>query len=432
LKLALITFGLLLSTGTFLSTDVRAEEAPAAEAAPATATEAAAAPAETPPATDASATAATDPAATPAADAPAETPATASTGEEKPETETAAKDDKKEGDESEEGELDESQRAQRKSGIARLLKKMMKEDGTPTPMAILTPLDYTTLNFAGLARETIKSSILRYGKFDVRALESSPQSLTLEEFRRLVVKHNVDIVVLCVLKPTNFDLFLYDRRAPYNIYAHSEVLPETVQYQLTKEVVEEYTKVIVRRTLYAYMQEQFFELPREETRPFLNAEIPRWIASNASYTTVNREILSSYYLAGSVGAAFSSGSGKVWNSSMYGIQLGRKLFGGYYVEGSVDLFAYNSFLVGARKVVVTKDNPFSYTIGLGVATASNKHTLNFDQNFSQGEGGKYIVPSASIIIPIVDLHFKVEGRLYAGLGGGKMIFTVSPGLFLMF
>lgn len=324
------------------------------------------------------------------------------------------------------------QKAERKAGVARLIKKFTRDDGKAAPIAVLTPLDYTTLNFAELAQETILASLEKYGKFDVRVIDYTPSALTLEEFRKVVTKYNVDIVVLSVLKPTNFDVFLYDRRTPYNIYAHSETLPEAVQYQLTKQVVEEYTKVIVRRALFAFMQEQFFELPREESRTFLTAEIPRFIASGKSFEIVNREILSNYYAAFSVGGALSAGGSGLWTSNLVGLQFGTKVFNNYFAELNIDMFSYNAVGPALKYMFANRDNPFRFTAGLGIAMLSNSHVINWDQAHTQGTGGNYIVPSVAFSFPIVDLHVKIESKLFVSLDGSKFVLTVMPGMLFMF
>jgi hypothetical protein len=322
-----------------------------------------------------------------------------------------------------------SDKSERKSGQAKLVKKFQNEKGEMVPIGVLAPLDYTTLNFGPLASETIIGAMGKYGKFNIKTIEYSPASLTLEEFRKVVTKYNLDVTILCVLKPTNFDLFLYDRRNPYRIFLHSEVLPEAVQYQLTKQVVEEYTKVIVRRVLYAYMQDQFFELPREETRPLLTAEIPRWIASNQSFQTVNREIMSRLYLSGSVGAAFSSAGGGAWTSNLINVQVGYRFAEQLIAEFGIDFFAYTAPMLSGKYLITSKDSPFRLTAGLGFAKLSNTHTLNWDQTYGFGEGGMFVVPSFSISFPIVEAHFKIESHLFVGSG---VAFCLMPGILYLF
>ncbi len=322
-----------------------------------------------------------------------------------------------------------AERNQRKTGIARLIKKLSDKDGNPIPIAILTPLDYTTLNYADLAVENIVSTINRYGKFDLRTIKYAPGSLTLEEFRRIIIKFKVSVVIVCVLKPTNFDMFLFDKRTPYNIYAHSEVLPEGVQYQLTKPVVEEFTKAIVRRTLYAYMQDQYYELPREEVHSLLSTEVPRWIASDQNLHVINRELLSNWYTSVSVGAALMSGGGKSWESNIMEVELGRRIAGQIYVEGALDFFAYDAKLLSLKYLVDDRDSPYHIAAGIGLASLSNVHTLNWDETYSQGKGGSYVALSGSFSFPIVEVHFKLESRVFVGPG---LIFSVMPGLFILF
>jgi len=447
-------FVLLATARLYSETPAATPETPAAPAtqqiaappvAPAVATPTVAAPAATDPAASpaaaapatgapADATAGVPPAATPGATPPAGQAEAAPTtppvaGEVAPENSEAAEADA-EAAAGEDKNITTNERAQRKTGIARLIKKLSDKEGNPIPIAILTPLDYTTLNFADVATETILSTISRYGKFDLRTIKYSPASLTLEEFRRVVIKFKVDVVVVCVLKPTNFDMFLFDRRTPYNVYAHSEVLPEGVQYQLNKGVVEEFTKAIVRRTLYAYMQDQYFELPREESRSLLSAELPRWMASAESLKLLNHEILSNWYGSVSVGAALMAAGSKSWNSNLVEFELGRRLTDQLYVEAALDYFAYNAELLSLKYMPENRESPLHYLLGIGLASIGNKHTLNWDQTFSQGAGGTYVALSGSISFPIVEVHVKVESRLF--IGGGKFILTMMPGLFLMF
>jgi len=253
-------------------------------------------------------------------------------------------------EESKKDEINDEEKAQRKSGIAKLVAKLTRSDGSLVPIALLPPMDYTTQNFSGISEEAIFATVARYGSFNIQEKKYIPSALTLEQFRKVVTRYKVDVVMICVLKPTNLDLFLYDRRTPYRIYAHSEVLPETIQYNLTKELVEEYTKVIVRRTLYAYMQDQYFELPREESPVLTQAEIPRWIASNRTLTEANQEILSNFYGSISVGGAFSVGNGsKSWSSNIVGLELGIRLINNLHFELGVDFF-FPQCLPGLNKI----------------------------------------------------------------------------------
>lgn len=319
-----------------------------------------------------------------------------------------------------------------RGGSARLKDKLLKPDGQYATIALVQPIDYTTLNFGETAALAIINAFSKYGDFPVKTVDDVLSALTIEEFRKVVLHNKVDLVLIMILKPTNFDMFLFDKRNPYQIYAHSEILPEQLQYQLTKEVVEEYSKVILRRMLYAFTQGQTYELPRQEAQPLLSSEVPRWIASAQSFKTVNREILSKFYGSASVGAALAMGSGKMWNSNLVGLQAGYRMFSNIFVEGHLEFFSYNSLGVHVKYLASNTDSPFRFSFGVGGAITMNEHTINYDQGNTQGTGGSYIVPSAAIIFPIVDLHFKVEGQAFIGMGGGKMIFALMPGLFFLF
>jgi len=318
-----------------------------------------------------------------------------------------------------------------KGGSSKIRDRLKNENGKIATFALLTPIDYTTLNFSEIAAETLVTALAKYGDFPVAKLDDVLSSLTIDDFRKIVLRNKVDVVLVMILKPTNFDMFLFDRRTPYQIYAHSEILPESVQYQITKEVVEEYSKVILRRILYAFVQNQSYELPRLESAPILNVEIPRWIASTQSFQLVNREILSNYYGSASVGAALSMGNSSVWNSNLVGLQAGFRLFSNYFLELHADMFSYNALGLSIKYLANNLDSPFRFSFGLGAATTLNKYTLNWDQNHTQGLGGNYIVPSAAVLFPIVNLHLKVEGKVFLGMNGG-MVFTLAPGLFFLF
>lgn len=333
--------------------------------------------------------------------------------------------------ESSDGELTEQERKNRANVLLQLTKKMTRADGKPVTIGILTPVDYTTLEYAGVAEQSIMKAMQALGDFPIEKIGESLSALTLEEFRRVVIKTKVDIVMVAVIKPTNLDFFLFDRRDPYSIVAISEILPEEVQYQVTAEIVESYARVLTRKTLYAYLQNQIYELPRRENSPLLRAEVPRWIASQETLRLVNRELISQFYVSAGVGAALSVGSGSSWNSNLITLQIGRRIFDQYYLEVSADLSAYNTFGASAKYMFMSPESPARFAIGLGAAIGSNVHSLSFDPMFTQGSGALYVVPSGAFIFPIGDVHFKVESRIYIGTQGGFM-FTMAPELAVLF
>jgi hypothetical protein len=319
----------------------------------------------------------------------------------------------------------------RKTGIGKLATKLTNKDGQQASIGVLTPMDYTTLNYGDRVQSLAIESFSRYGSFKIKKVADQLSALTLEEFRRVVTHYDLDIALVVVLKPTNFDVFLFDRRTPYNVYAHSEVLPESVQYQVTPAVVEEYTKAIVRRVLYSYIQDQYYELPREEVKPFLESEIPMWVASAQAYHLVNNEILSRFYFSVSVGAVLSGGTDGSWTSNLVALQFGIRVMDNIYIEPAAMLFAYNLFQVSLKYLITQKDSPFRFSLGLGAGLVSNAHTLNWDQHYTQGLNATYIIPSAAFMFPIVDIHFKVETQAMLG-GGGKWGLSILPGIYFIF
>jgi hypothetical protein len=128
----------------------------------------------------------------------------------------------------------------RKQGIQALVKKLSPKSGKKPKIVLLKPIDYTTMDYGSLASSTLQRVLDKYGQFDIVNKDDPMKALTLEEFRRVVAHSNADVVFVTVLKPTNFDMFLYDRKTPYYIYAHSEVLPEANQYKLTKDIGSDY------------------------------------------------------------------------------------------------------------------------------------------------------------------------------------------------
>ena len=69
-------------------------------------------------------------------------------------------------------------------------------------------------------------------------------------------------------------------------------------------------------------------------------------------------------------------------------------------------------------------------MGLGLSYITGHKAIDSDPNNTLGGDSIYVVPSASILLPLSDVHFKAETRLY--LSGGKYVFTLMPGFLIQF
>lgn len=322
--------------------------------------------------------------------------------------------------------------ANKSAGIAKLVKKLSTKDGKPAKIILLSPIDYTTLDFSELASTNIQKTLLRYGKFNIETEDYHLPSLTLEQFRKVIIKTKADIVFVTVLKPTNFDLFMYDKKTPYYIYAHSEVLPENIQYKLTKDLVTQYSRLLLRRTLYSFIEDQYYELPREESQQFMHTDVPRWIATSDSLAVVNHDINSNYFISLGYGGALVAGNGGGWTSDVFSGNIGVRVYQDFYVDIGLDSFAYNAFNVSALYGFIDRDSPFRYYLGFGLAMAVNQHTIDFDRVFSQAGSNAYAMGTGIVTFPILDIWLKLEGRLYFGVGQSTTIFSVTPGIMVLF
>ena len=319
-----------------------------------------------------------------------------------------------------------------KSAQNRLVQLFTKVDGSQSAIVVFKPMDFTTWKLGDQAADSIRDDISKNGDIQVRVEKYVLKSLTLEEFRKAMATYGADVLITTILKQDNFYIYLYDRRTPYYIYAHNEPLPAQAQAQMNPQIMDYYAKLIERKVLYRFMQQQYFELPREESSPILRSEIPRWIASNESLALVNKDLESRFYAAVAFGAAISSGNNKgYWNSDVLDLSLGYRPFAHsqFYLEGSFESFAYSSFLGTVRYFFLSKDSPFRFSLGVGMATLSPAKSINFDATRGLGTGGTFVVPTCSLMVPIIDAYFKIESRLYLGPG---MVFTLSPGLSIPF
>lgn len=318
---------------------------------------------------------------------------------------------------------------------AKLVKKLTNKNGRPAKITVLTPVDYTTLQQPQVINETIKKSVQVYDpkiKIDTSPYQMS--ALNLEQFRKATNTLKTDVVIVPVMYPTNIDIYLYDSRSPLQIYAHSEPIAGAAQYELTKDAAQYYTKTLVRRTLYRYIKNQYYELPREDSPTVLQSEIPRYIASHEALEMANRDAHANWYASAGLGAALSSGrrSGKYWNSSLASLEVAHRVKDNVFASLNIDMFAYNVIGGFGKYMFADKNKSFKLSAGFGMAYSMWSHTLDWDQTDSIRNGTILAVPDLTVLLPIADVYLKAEGRLYVGVNRRAFVLTLCPGILIQF
>jgi hypothetical protein len=317
-----------------------------------------------------------------------------------------------------------------------LSKKLTQSNGVPAKIYVLKPINYTDLKTIEPIVVTIEGAIRSYDQnIDVRISDQTMPALTLESFRLAVAKLSAEIVIIPVLNTSSFEMYLYDKRTPSQIYAHTEPLASAARYQLNTEAAVYYTKLLIRRTLYRYIRNQYYEMPRDDSPPLLQSEIPRYIASSQSLELINREARSHFYISAGLGAAISRGSrSKYWNSNLISGQLAFRIYDKLYLEGSFNLFAYNAVVGSVKYLFSNRDSSFRIMGGIGYSRfLKDRQVLNWDQTEGGLENKTYIVPSVSLLLPIADIYLKAEAQIYLPFQTtNRYVFAVMPGLLFMF
>ncbi len=317
--------------------------------------------------------------------------------------------------------------------LKKLQEKMLAIDGKPASIVIFSPMDSTTNKVGKAVAQAVLSDLRLYGPVNARIEDYVLQDLTMEEMRVSMARYRADVIIALSLKNSNFDLYIYDRRSPYNIFAHSEAIPDVAQLNLTAAAAQEYARFLLRRTLYRYVSDQYFELPRQESLPVLQTEIPKWVASNESLQVLNREILSRFYGGIGMGAAFSRGLSKeIWDSNSIGIELAIRIYKEVYFEGSWDAFSYNAFVGSFKYVFSNRNSPFKLGAGIGFGYVSNQKVWVLDQTPGLGRQTTWIVPNFTVLFPIGDIYLKVETKDYLQPSMHEFIFTFLPGILVYF
>ncbi len=316
----------------------------------------------------------------------------------------------------------------------KLTEKLVKRDGTPANVVVMNATETTASRLGLEISKAVEVAVKSYGKGDVHREEYALPAMTMEEIRFAMARYAADILIVPVVRPDAVDLFLFDKRTPYNLYAHSEEVPP--EFVATggsavdpQTVATTLTRVLIKRLLFRYLNNQYFELPREESLPVLQAEIPQWIASPESLNLVNREITSRFYLSASLGAAINMPpSRQLWNSNLIGLQAGVRLWDKFFLEGQFSSFSYNAFVGSIRYQFINRDSPFRINVGLGGAFVTRDKVWNLDQTVGMGRYSYYIVPSAAVLFPIGEVYLKLETQVFVSPGLNKFIWTFMPGI----
>ncbi|NBX76182.1 MAG: hypothetical protein EBQ92_06475 [Proteobacteria bacterium] len=315
---------------------------------------------------------------------------------------------------------------------ATLLTKLRKGEDDWVDIKVVTPVDYTNLISKDFVKNTVEEILQAYDS-DI-SVSRSPYKLkgiSLDMLRLAVADTKADVLVSTVFLPSNVDVYIYDKRSPFQIYAHSEAFVEGNQEDLDVKMAEHYTRIAFRRALFRYISDQTYDLPRDGSPPVLQSPIPRVIASYQTVEMINREANSNFYASFNWGAALSNGtSGKFWNSSLVSLELGANVAGKFYVEGAAEISAYNLAVGSVKYLFSDRDEAFRFMFGVGGAVLSTRHTFDWDQS-NDIQGRKfYVVPSFSVMFPISDVYLKLESRAF--INSQSQIYTFMPGLHIWF
>jgi hypothetical protein len=317
--------------------------------------------------------------------------------------------------------------------VQQLIQKLTMRDGKRAEIVVFSPIDESKNKVGKSVASQIVTAFRSYGPVNVRGEKDVLSNLTLEDFRLLMARNQADILIGLVTRDTHFNMYLYDRRSPYAVYAHSEQIPESARANLTEATASQYTRLLVRRLLFRYLNNQYFELPREESLPVLQSEIPKWVASDEALSSLNREYVSRFYGSMVVGAAISMGRSKqLWNANLVGIQLGMRVWDKWFLEGTATSAAYNSFTASMKYLFMNREYPFQLTAGLGFSFVTKDKVWILDQTIGLGRYSYYVTPSASVMWPIGDVYLKLETQIFFNLGFNQFMFTFMPGLSFYF
>ncbi|MCB0405227.1 MAG: hypothetical protein KDD51_10615 [Bdellovibrionales bacterium] len=326
-----------------------------------------------------------------------------------------------------------------RSVLSLLRKKLSRDDGSPATLVILDPLDYTGVKLAGNIKKILERGLTLFTKVNLKQTDYQIEELTLDAFRNAVIETEADVMVATVLKPTGFEIFLYDVRNPFVIYTYAHTLPDPRIHQYAKDVVIKHTKQLIARLLNNYVKEIYYELPRGE-RTIASFEgnlapdsVPRGPAATELFFDANRDRLSQFYASASMGYFMSKGTNGIFNSSIFTGQVGWVFSKPFAAEISVDMTTYNIGTLSLKYLGESETSQWRYLLGLGIGYATAKFTANWDQTNGIGFTSIYVVPSAAVFFPISHTaYLKGEVRAYVGLPPERLLLSFLPGLVVRF
>ena len=285
-----------------------------------------------------------------------------------------------------------------------LKKKLRLPSGDQVKIVLLRPMASEELKDSEVVFVGIEKALARLEGVTVRRTDYSISKMNLEQLKRATVKTKGDIILIPSFKPTRWALVLYDRRTPYQVVMHSEVLTDTMLSKPTDLAKTNITRTLVNQVFAQYATDQLYDLPREEGAPLLQADIPRWMASAGMMKSINKELLSRWYLAASVGGVVASGiENRTSNSSVIALQLGwrplKGIFNHLIVEVAGEFFNYNALMAGLKYYVQSKATTARFYVGLEYCAVSNRYTLASDPSENAlGSRSTYVVPSVAMVV----------------------------------
>jgi len=315
-----------------------------------------------------------------------------------------------------------------------LVNKLKNKDGNWLDVQTLPPIDFVGMKDLSPVSSVVEDFLKVFApELKVKLADYKLKSVSLEKLRIAMAVTRADILVVSVVLPNSIDMYLYDKRTPHQVYAQSEGFAEGTQFNLSVPMAEHYARLSMRRTLYRYISEQFYDLPRDDSPPILKRKIPRVIASYQAVEMINREANSNLYASINWGSALTQGvTGKLWNSNLISLELGYNFYDNWFVEAAADICAYN-FAVGSLKYSFhDREKAFRFMTGVGLGVLSNRHTFDWDQSNDITGRKYYVVSSISVLFPISDVYLKLESRAYLGLDGVSRVYTIVPGLHIFF
>ncbi len=312
-----------------------------------------------------------------------------------------------------------------------LLTRLKNAKGKELIVAVLSPIDQSQQDLGEYVRSSLMKNLEKFGHESVLPSDITPAAIDLENFRSIILKTKSDILLISVIKSAGCELFLFDKRTPYQIYFYSQDFPEEFQGHPNRDLLEAYLPLALRRLLYSFVQKESFEMPREITTATLRGEeIPYWIARPGLVTLVNHDTLSNIY--GSVTMGGSLGIGLGTTSSVFGIQTGFRIADDYYLEASLESFTYNSFGLSLKHAITFPDTPMKIFAGMGISYLFSNHAIGFDAAYLPTANTIYFVPSMSIVFPVVEVYLKFASELFISPVHPGVFLTLGPGLFMHF